>query len=44
MITSLSLGVMSSNDKSRSIMPDEVVTTTASSSESSPLGVDKKSE
>jgi preprotein translocase subunit SecG len=44
MITSLSLGVISSNDKSRSIMPDEVVTTPASSSESSPVDVDKKSE
>ena len=44
MITSLGLGVMSSNDKSRSIMPDEVVTTPANSSEASPVDVDKKSE
>ena len=44
MITSLSLGVMSSNDKSRSIMPDEVVTTPANSSEPSPVDVNNKSE
>jgi preprotein translocase subunit SecG len=44
MITSLGLGVMSSNDKSRSIMPDEVVTTPSNSSEPSPVDVDRKSE
>ncbi len=44
MITSLTLGVMSSNDKSNSIMPDNVVTTPANSSEPSPVDVNKKSE
>ena len=44
MITSLTLGVMSSNDKSNSIMPDNVLTTPANSSEPSPVDVNNKSE
>ena len=44
MITSLTLGIMSTQEKSQSIMPDVEIPATANSSETIPETGDKKSE